>query len=102
MESTKVYRIQEAAIETGVDERALLIWVQNEWIIPAHLLEDEDLNSQNPYQCEFDEEDLARVRLIRTLQAEFGVNDNSIDIILHLLDQVHHLQQRVRKLERQG
>jgi hypothetical protein len=37
------------------------------------------------------EEDVARVRLIHELQEIFGANDESIPLILHLLDQVYSL-----------
>ncbi|MCS3928869.1 hypothetical protein M2175_003900 [Bradyrhizobium elkanii] len=35
------------------------------------------------------EADLARARLIQDLKAYFGVNDEGITIILHLLDQLY-------------
>jgi chaperone modulatory protein CbpM len=37
----------------------------------------------------FSDIDVARARLIQELKNGFGVNDEGVDIILHLLDQLH-------------
>ncbi len=37
----------------------------------------------------FTEADIARARLIRSLREECGVNDEGVDVALHLLDQLH-------------
>jgi chaperone modulatory protein CbpM len=53
-----------------------------------------------PCDCEnnlLDEEDIARLMLVRDLKKNFGVNDESIPIILHLLDQIHALKARVKQ-----
>ena len=44
-----------------------------------------------------DEEDLARICLIKQIQEEFGVNDESIPIILHLIDQVNRTHLEVKR-----
>lgn len=36
-----------------------------------------------------DMEDIARMLLIRDLKEDFGVNDESIPVILYLIDQLH-------------
>jgi chaperone modulatory protein CbpM len=41
---------------------------------------------------ELDEEDLARIQLIRELQEDLGVNDDAVPIILNLIDQLHQLR----------
>jgi chaperone modulatory protein CbpM len=53
-----------------------------------------------PCDCEknlLDEEDIARLKLIRDLKRDLGVNDESIPIILHLLDQIHALKLRIKQ-----
>ncbi len=46
----------------------------------------------------FDDIDAARIRLIRELEGDLGVNEEGIGIILDLLDQLHGLRRRVRRL----
>ena len=36
--------------------------------------------------------DLARARLIHDLKHNMGVNDEGLDVILHLIDQMHGLR----------
>lgn len=60
--------------------------IRSEWIIPTDL----EMNL-------LDEEDIARLMLIRDLRRDFGVNDESIPIILHLVDQIHALQTRLKR-----
>src|SRR5262249_12254478 len=42
--------------------------------------------------------DLARARLIRDLREDFGVNDEGISVILHLVDQMHGLRRSMQGL----
>ncbi|HEX4922528.1 MAG TPA: chaperone modulator CbpM [Bdellovibrionales bacterium] len=65
----------------GRDERLILELVEKEWLVPC---EREPLS--------FDEEDAARARLICEMRELMGVNDESVPIILHLLDQIHRLR----------
>lgn len=58
--------------------------IEARWIVPA-----------SPQQL--DEEDLARARLIRELMEDLGANAESIPIILHLLDQLYYLENRLKK-----
>jgi DNA-binding transcriptional MerR regulator len=46
----------------------------------------------------FSEGDLARVRLIRDLKKDMGVNDEGITVILDLVDQIHGLRGVLREL----
>lgn len=62
-----------------------------------------DLKLINPYDSQnmlFDEEDLERMSLILNLQEVHGVDIESTDIILHLLDQIHLLQAEIKFLRR--
>jgi chaperone modulatory protein CbpM len=49
----------------------------------------------------FDEEDLARIRLIYELQMDMGVNDEAIPVILHLVDQLNrvHIEVKTRVVD---
>jgi chaperone modulatory protein CbpM len=69
-----------------LDNAALERWVEAGWLIPQQ-------NAEGP---RFSDVDLARARLIRDLQ-ELGVNDDSIPIVLALVDQVHGLRFALRQ-----
>ncbi|MBK7058392.1 MAG: hypothetical protein IPH52_25755 [Leptospiraceae bacterium] len=43
-----------------------------------------------------DKEDLDRILLIQDLKQEFGANDESIPIILHLIDQLRWTQTQIK------
>lgn len=70
-----------------VDRKVLDRWTEAGWLSPR----------QNSTGQRFSEVDLARAYLIRDLQ-ELGVNDDSIPIVLDLVDQLHGLRQVVREL----
>lgn len=75
--------IQEASRLSGPSCEEITHYIEEEWIKPF----EENL---------FDDEDVTRIRLIYLLLDEFGVNEESIPIILHLIDQIHALQTRMR------
>jgi chaperone modulatory protein CbpM len=68
----------EACRQSGVRREIFLEFVRREWIHPSG----DDLWS---------EEDITRAHLILELQQDFGVNDEAVPIILHLLDQLLEL-----------
>ena len=43
-----------------------------------------------------DLEDLTRIHLIAELKHDFEVNDESIPIILHLIDQLNYLRNQIK------
>lgn len=79
------FKIEEVAQELGIERQVLVRFVEEHWIIP----------SDREHRA-FDEEDFARSKLICALKREFGVNDESVPIILSLLDQMHYLQNQVK------
>jgi chaperone modulatory protein CbpM len=85
MKKAKPCSIKEAAQQCGIAPELILRFISFEWISPA------DAVSQD-----LDEEDLARARLISELQHEFGVNDESVSIILNLLDQLHRTRLQLK------
>ena len=62
-------------------------WVSAGWLIPT----------REP-EISFTEVDLARAALIRELKEDFGVNDEGISVVLHLLDQLHGLRRSMGEL----
>jgi chaperone modulatory protein CbpM len=84
----EVYLMDEVVERFGLTREFLDHCVQASWIHAAV-----------PEKGIFDEEDLSRARLIHELQADFGVNDESIPLILHLLDQIYYLEALIRRAE---
>ncbi|MBI3556428.1 MAG: MerR family transcriptional regulator [Deltaproteobacteria bacterium] len=74
-------KLEEVSRESGVEPQTILEFIHQEWIVPVE-----------PGIAEgFDDEDVARTRLIHELRDDFGVNDEGIEIILHLLDEIYAL-----------
>ncbi len=65
-----------------LDRSTLTIWIKEEWLIPGRTAD----------ELAFTEMDLARANLIRNLTDKMGVNHEGLDVILHLLDQMHALR----------
>lgn len=79
---------QEFLSSSGIQVQVLELWLEQRWLIPeeaeAGLL--------------FSEIELARAHLIRQLKDDLGANDAGIDVILHLVDQVHGLRRVLSEL----
>ena len=73
--------ISEFLVRVCIDRHSLESWIAAGWLIP-----------QRDPELIFSEIDLARAQLVRELKEDFGVNDEGISPILHLLDQVHGLR----------
>jgi chaperone modulatory protein CbpM len=69
-----------------VDRGTLEIWIEEEWLVPAHAAR----------ELAFTEMDLARASLIRDLKEKMGVNDEGLGLILHLVDQMHGLRRALK------
>ena len=65
-----------------LDNATLEVWIRESWICP---------DCTSPERA-FSEMDLARASLIRDLKQNMGVNDEGLDVILHLIDQMHGLR----------
>jgi chaperone modulatory protein CbpM len=79
---------REFISRSHLDTPTLNAWIEAEWLLP--------LASGKTFQ--FSDADLARARLIQDLKKDFGVNNEGIAIILHLLDQLHGLRCLVRDI----
>jgi chaperone modulatory protein CbpM len=69
----------EFLVRLEVQVETLEFWLDQEWLVPERTAAD----------VSFSDIDVARGRLIQDLKHGFGVNDEGVDIILHLLDQLH-------------
>lgn len=86
---------REFQARTDLRSDTLRIWLDSGWLRPAA--------QENVWQ--YVEIDVARVRLIRDLQHDLGINDDGIGVVLDLIDQVgglrHVLQAMLRALQAQ-
>jgi chaperone modulatory protein CbpM len=81
---------QEFLTNAGLQVQTLEFWLDQRWLIP----------DRTSAEMTFSETDVARAHLIRDLKTDFGVNDEGVDVILHLVDQLHGLRGAFEQLHR--
>jgi chaperone modulatory protein CbpM len=82
-------RIEEVAAAVGsVTREELTVWVESGWVRPRQ-------GGEGP---EFDEVDVARVRLVRELRHEMALDDEALLLVLGLLDRMHGMRAQLRRL----
>ena len=72
----------------GLDRRELARWVENRWVLPERRNE----------TWIFHEIDVARVELILEIRREFAIDDETLPLVLGLLDQVYDLRRQLGRL----
>jgi chaperone modulatory protein CbpM len=80
--------VAEFLLRCRVERRSLDAWIAAGWLVPP----------QTEPELAFSDLDLARAQLIRDLREDFGVNDEGVEVILHLLDQMHGMRRGMRDL----
>ena len=78
------------ALFPDLRESEVLTWVERGWVQAAPSGE----------EWEFQEIDVSRVRLIRDLRRELEVQEETIPLVLSLLDQVYALRGQMRAVAR--
>jgi chaperone modulatory protein CbpM len=81
---------QEFLAHAGVQVQTLDLWLEQRWLIP-------DRASGG---MSFSDTDVGRARLIQDMKTDLGVNDEGVDVILHLLDQLHGLRRALDRLHK--
>lgn len=79
-----VYKLEYICLQNSISEEEVYQWIELEII--------------HPYDLEnmlFDEEDLKRIGFICDLRERCSPNKESLQVILHLLDQVQFLQRKM-------
>lgn len=72
--------LDEISKTCGIPIQLISHFIDEEWINPI----DHELKM-------LDEEDICRILLIDDLQKNFGVNDEAVPVILHLVDQLNFI-----------
>ena len=80
--------VQEFLIRTHIEQPLLETWIEAGWLVPP----------QTEPELLLADVDLARAQLIRDLREDFGVNDEGISVVLHLVDQMHGLRRSMQGL----
>jgi chaperone modulatory protein CbpM len=73
-----------------LDRAELGRWIENRWVLPEQ--------PSGPGGWAFHEVDIARVELILEIRREFAVDDETMPLVLGLLDQVYSLRRQMRRL----
>ena len=81
---------QEFLATSGLQVQTLDLWLEQRWLVPE----------QTTAGMNFSDMDIARARLIRDLKTDLGVNDEGVDVILHLVDQLHGLRRALEQLHK--
>jgi chaperone modulatory protein CbpM len=81
---------QEFLTSAGLQVQTLEFWLDQQWLIP----------DQTSDEMMFSDMDVARAHLIHDLKGDLGVNDEGVDVILHLVDQIHGLRGAFEQLHR--
>jgi chaperone modulatory protein CbpM len=72
----------------GMEQETLDAWIEEEWLRPRG----------SSVELSFSDIDIARARLIRELQVDFGVNDEGVGVILNLVDQLYGMRRTLMEL----
>lgn len=72
----------------GLDARTLSVWIERDWVRPV----------RRAAEPEFQEIDVARMRLILELHHELDVGEGAMPVVLSLLDQLHETRRQMRAL----
>ena len=74
---------REFLARSGLEGETLEFWLEQRWIIPE----------ETSAGLNFSDRDVARAHLVQDLKDDLGVNDEGVDVVLHLMDQIHGLRQ---------
>ncbi|HET8997843.1 MAG TPA: chaperone modulator CbpM [Acetobacteraceae bacterium] len=78
------------ALFSDLGEAELVAWVERGWVLPE----------QADTGWVFHEIDVARVRLVHDLRRQMDIGEDSMSLVLSLLDQVYELRARLQAVLR--
>ena len=82
---------QDFLTRSGLQVQTLEFWLEQRWLIPE----------ETSAGMNFSDIDVARARLIQDLKSDFGVNDEGVDVVLHLMDKLHGLRRALAQLHKE-
>ena len=72
----------------GIERHELVRWIDNRWVLPTRGREG----------WLFSDLDIARVELIVEIRREFAIDEDTLPLVLGLMDQVYGLRRQLRRL----
>jgi chaperone modulatory protein CbpM len=84
-------KLDEVAGACGLAVEEITLWVDEGWVMPRTA-------APKRGTLEFDDADIARLRLIGDLVHEMAVGREAVPVILHLVDQLHAMRRRMGRL----
>lgn len=82
-------RIEAVAAQfAGLDRAELRLWVERGWVIPDTADDEWD----------FGEIDVARIQLLRMLRHDLDMSEDSVPVVLSLLDQLYDMRAALRRV----
>lgn len=85
----KTIDLQAFLDQSSIELHVLEQWIERRWIVPP---------AGAASRAELSDVDAARALFIRELRSDFGVNDEGVDIVLHLVDQLYGLRRMLGEL----
>ena len=83
--------LEDFLAQSGLGRETVAVWIEKAWIPPAG----------TAARMQLTEVDVARAYLVRDLSDDLGVNEEGIDVALHLIDQIHGLRRLLAELRGQ-
>jgi chaperone modulatory protein CbpM len=80
--------VAEFLTRSGIEAQTMELWIERRWLVSLR-------QGEQPALTDLD---AARARFIRDLKDAFGVNDEGVDLVLHLVDQLHGMRQVLGQL----
>lgn len=78
----------------GISTAELRVWCEAGWVAPA------EGDPESGGGRVFDDVDLARIRLVRELRDDLGLDAEAIPVVLSLVDQLYGVRRELRALAR--
>jgi chaperone modulatory protein CbpM len=76
---------------SNLEKAELITWIERGWVRPEPVAEDDWV---------FQEIDIARIHLVFDLRHEMGVSEDTVPLVLSLLDQVYQLRSHLNAVTR--
>jgi chaperone modulatory protein CbpM len=83
------WTLEQVVVEIGVDRAAVTSWIEQRWVLPE----------TQGSELQFDDMDVARLRLIAELTQELEIGNEAIPVVLNLLDQIYELRDKLAVIE---
>lgn len=83
------WTLEQVVVEIGVERAVVTNWIEQHWVLPE--------SEGNGWQ--FDDVDVARLRLIAELTQDLEIGNEAIPVVLNLLDQIYELRDKLAVIE---